>query len=66
VTRVIDSIIATPAPPAVAKLCDTRSGAWSLCLTRVSYTYNGDAVEVRRNWVDTANHCYRIEQGETV
>ena len=66
VTRVIDSITATPAPAAVAKLCNTRPGACSLCLTRVSYTYKGEAVEVRRNWVNTVNHCYRIEQGEMV
>jgi GntR family transcriptional regulator len=66
VTHVVDSITATPAPAIVAKLCNMQTGECSLCLTRVSYTYNGAPVEVRRNWVNIANHCYRIEQGETV
>jgi GntR family transcriptional regulator len=66
VTRVVDSITATPAPAAVAKLCNMHAGECSLCLTRVSYTYNGEPVEVRRNWVNVANHCYRIEQGVAV
>jgi len=40
VTKVVDSITATPAPAMVAKLCDLRPGAPVLWLNRVSFTYN--------------------------
>jgi GntR family transcriptional regulator len=63
VTKVADSITATPAPAMVAKLCDLRPGAPVLWLNRIAYTYNEVRVEVRQNWINTAHHCYRIAQG---
>jgi GntR family transcriptional regulator len=65
VTKVVDSIGAIPAPQVVAKLCDLQAGDCVLCLNRVAYTYSGEPVEVRQNWVNTANHRYRIEQGNS-
>lgn len=64
VTKVIDSITATPAPAIVAKLCDLPRGTPVLWLNRVSFTYNEQRVEVRQNWMNTAHHCYRIAQGD--
>lgn len=65
VTKVVDSIGAIPAPQVVARLCNLQAGDCVLCLNRVAYTYGGDPVEVRQNWVNTSNHCYRIEQGNS-
>jgi GntR family transcriptional regulator len=64
VTKVVDSITVTPAPAIVVKLCDLRSGASALWLNRIAYTYNEVRVELRQNWINTAHHCYRIEQGD--
>lgn len=64
VTKVVDSITATRASASVAKLCNLRMGDPVLWLSRISYTYNDVPIEVRHNWVNTAQHCYRIEQGE--
>jgi GntR family transcriptional regulator len=64
VTKVVDSISATPAPGIVARLCDLQPGTPVLWLNRIAYTYNEVRVEVRQNWINTAHHCYRIAQGE--
>jgi len=64
VTKVIDSITVTPAPAIVVKRCDLRAGASVLWLNRIAYTYNEVRVELRQNWINTAHHCYRIEQGD--
>jgi len=64
VTKVVDSITATPAPAIVAKLCELRPGTPVLWLNRIAYTYNDVRVEVRQNWLNTAHHCYRIAQGD--
>jgi GntR family transcriptional regulator len=64
VTRVIDSLSSVPAPPEVARTCMLPPGTWVLKLQRVSFTYNDLPVELRINWVNTSNHCYRIQQGD--
>jgi GntR family transcriptional regulator len=64
VIKVVDSITATPAAANVAKLTGLDVGAPVLCLNRVAYTYDGLPIEVRHNWINTAKHCYRIEQGD--
>jgi len=64
VTRVIDSLATQPAPPLVSRLCSLKPGTWVLSLRRVAFTYNDAPVEVRHNWIDTSQHCYRIVQGD--
>lgn len=64
VIKVVDSITATPAPAIVAKLCEVPARTPLLWLNRIAYTYNDVRVEVRQNWINTAHHCYRIEQGD--
>jgi len=64
VTRVIDCVSATSASPIVAKLCDIRVGAPVLWLKRIAYSYNDFPVEVRHNWINSTDHCYRIAQGD--
>jgi GntR family transcriptional regulator len=63
VVTVQDSLSAKAATTAVAKLCGIRPGTPVLHLRRVAFGYNGTRVEVRRNWINTAHHCYRLEQG---
>jgi GntR family transcriptional regulator len=64
VTRVIDALSSVPAPPEVARTCTLRPGTWVLKLRRVAFTYNNLPVELRMNWINTSNHCYRILQGD--
>lgn len=64
VTKVIDSLSAVPAPPEAARLCGLRPGVWVLGLRRVAFTYDDLPVEMRTNWISTADHCYRIVQGD--
>jgi GntR family transcriptional regulator len=63
VITVQDSLIARPAPAVAAKQCSVEPGAPMLHLRRVALGYAGRRVEVRRNWINTARHCYRLEQG---
>jgi GntR family transcriptional regulator len=64
VTKVIDSLIAAPAPREVARLCGIPARHWVLRLKRVAFTYDDVPVEMRINWISTSNHCYRIVQGD--
>jgi len=66
VTKVVDALSTVPAPVIVIRLCNMRPGAWVLLLRRVSFTYDDLPVEVRHNWVNTTDHCYRIVQGDGV
>jgi GntR family transcriptional regulator len=63
VITVQDSLTAKPAPAFAARQCELPAGAPMLHLRRVAFGYNGTRVEVRRNWINTAHHCYRLEQG---
>src|SRR5579862_2734997 len=60
VTRVIDSLATAPTPFEVAQLCGIPASHWTLMLNRIAMTYDDVPVEVRTNWINTSNHCYRI------
>lgn len=64
VTQVIDSLSAVPASLAVAKMIEVDAGSSVLQLQRVAFDFNGTRVEVRRNWIRTDSHVYRIQQGD--
>jgi GntR family transcriptional regulator len=63
VTKVIDSLSATPAPREVVRRCDLSSRDCVLKLSRIAYVYNDVPVEMRINWINTSKYIYRIMQG---
>ncbi len=65
VTRVVDALSTIPASSVVTRLCGLRPGSWVLWLQRVAFTYDGQPVEVRHNSINTAQHWYRLDQGDS-
>ncbi len=61
VTRIEETLAASPAPPDVAALLGVPKAAPLLEVHRIAYTVNDRPVEYRVSWIDTTHHEYRRE-----
>ncbi|MGE0311204.1 MAG: GntR family transcriptional regulator [Lautropia sp.] len=61
VTRIEETLAATPAPADVAALLGVKPGAPLLEVHRIAWTLNDRPVESRVSWIDTTHHEYRRE-----